>query len=441
MTTSDCDLGQMDTTKIARVDPRLRWGQPVVRRTGTVREEASQGSTAADVRPSPILTSVELFAGAGGLALGTQQAGFTSLATLEWNRWACDTIRENKLAGHPLVKDWEVHQGDVRDFDWSSLSESVDLVSAGPPCQPFSAGGRGKSVDDDRDMFPATAEALAKLRPKAFLIENVRGLTRPAFRDYYEYVLRRLANPELKTEHTETWFDHLTRLRRDTTHDALHYNVFPTLLNAADFGIPQQRHRLFMVGFRSDLNISWAFPGPTHSQEALARDQWITGEYWDRHRVPKSRRPEPPSAPLLARAKELDETELGWRTLRDAVVDLPDPMTAAAAKIRNHEFQPGARIYKGHTGSPLDAPSKTLKAGGHGVPGGENIIRFHDGSVRYMTIRESARVQTFPDDYELHGAWGEAMRQLGNAVPVSLAETVAKRLRQGLLTINKEGAQ
>ena len=440
VTTTAGDPGQVDMAKAARVDPRLRWGHANIHRNGAT-QGAFQGQTVDLVTEVPRVTGVELFAGAGGLALGAQKAGFTSLATLEWNRWACDTIRENKAAGHELVKDWHVHQGDVRDFDWSQIDEDVDLVSGGPPCQPFSAGGRGKSVDDKRDMFPATAEVLAELRPKAFLIENVRGLTRAAFADYYEYVLRRLATPELKVKRNETWFDHLLRLRKSSVRNTLHYNVFPTLLDAADFGVPQQRHRVFIVGFRSDLGVDWTFPETTHSQGALVRDQWVTGEYWDRHMVAKSKRPARPSNALIARAARLNEDERPWATLRDALRGLPDPRTKAAADWRNHDFQPGARSYKGHTGSVLDLPAKTLKAGGHGVPGGENMIRIHDDSVRYLTVRESARVQTFPDDYELHGAWGEAMRQLGNAVPVDLAEIVARKVRLGLLSISKEGAR
>jgi DNA (cytosine-5)-methyltransferase 1 len=93
--------------------------------------------------------------------------------------------------------------------------------------------------------------------------------------------------------------------------------------------------------------------------------------------------------------------------------------------VLNHRFQPGARSSAGHTGSPLDEPAKTLKAGVHGVPGGENMLVRADGSLRYFTIRESARLQTFPDDFRFHGAWSEAMRQLGNAVPVDLAEIIA----------------
>lgn len=431
-------VSRMNPDKFARADPRLRWGDQAIYRNGVERtnDQSKIGRTPAGLNFR--LTSVELFAGAGGLALGAEKAGFDTLATLEWNRWACDTMRENKAAGHELVKNWDIHQGDVRDFDWSTLSEDVDLVSGGPPCQPFSAGGRGKSVDDERDMFPATAEVLAALRPRAFLIENVRGLTRQSFQDYYEYVLRRLATPELTAQRDEAWFDHLDRLRKAKVGGTLHYDVYPTLLDAADFGVPQQRHRVFMVGFRSDLGVNWAFPEPTHSRGALIRSQWVTREYWDKHQVAKSQRPDAPSPAMVARASSLDESEQGWRTLRDALGGLPEPTSKAAKAFRNHEFQPGARIYKGHTGSPLDAPAKTLKAGGHGVPGGENMIRFHDGSVRYLTIRESARVQTFPDDYELHGAWGEAMRQLGNAVPVDLAETVAGQIHSHLATKSRE---
>ena len=99
------------------------------------------------------LASVELFAGAGGLALGCQEAGFDPLATLELDKWACDTVRQNQARGHKLVANWQVEEGDVRDFDWSKITDDVDLVAGGPPCQPFSIGGRGKADDDERDML------------------------------------------------------------------------------------------------------------------------------------------------------------------------------------------------------------------------------------------------------------------------------------------------
>jgi DNA (cytosine-5)-methyltransferase 1 len=121
-----------------------------------------------------------------------------------------------------------------------------------------------------------------------------------------------------------------------------------------------------------------------------------------------------------------------WRTVRDALVGLPGPTVRGSRKYLNHVLQPGARSYPGHTGSYIDAPAKALKAGVHGVPGGENMMRDVDGSVRYFTVREAARLQTFPDRYALHGPWTEAMRQLGNAVPVLLAETAASSVREHL---------
>jgi DNA (cytosine-5)-methyltransferase 1 len=130
-----------------------------------------------------------------------------------------------------------------------------------------------------------------------------------------------------------------------------------------------------------------------------------------------------------------------WLTVRDAISDLPDPEQRPNSNIPNHVFIRGARSYPGHTGSPLDAPAKTLKAGDHGVPGGENMLARIDGSIRYFTVREAARLQTFPDEYIFSGGWSESMRQLGNAVPVRLAETVAKSVAQTLDTLSASDAR
>ena len=122
-----------------------------------------------------------------------------------------------------------------------------------------------------------------------------------------------------------------------------------------------------------------------------------------------------------------------WRTVRDAIKGLPVPLeNTEHPDVANHRLVPGARAYEGHTGSFIDWPSKTLKAGVHGVPGGENTIAFGDGSIRYMTAREAARIQTFPDTWRFRGAWTEAMRQLGNAVPVCMASVVARSVAEKL---------
>lgn len=383
------------------------------------------------------MRSVELFAGGGGLALGTHLAGFSAEVVAEWDRWACDTLRENSSAGHPLVSGVDVREGDVRNIDWSQISDGVDLVSGGPPCQPFSAGGLGRNADDPRDMFPATAEVIRTLRPRAFIVENVRGLTRSAFSDYFSYICLRLAHPELVSRQGESWGEHYSRLQSEHTsvRSDLQYNVVTRLVNAADYGVPQQRWRVFFVGFRTDVDAEWSFPEPTHSMAALKNAQ-ADGSYWDRHGVPLKHRVHLPGQTTV----DLEHPIRPWRTVRDALVGLPKPGLDGTSRHLNHVLQPGARSYPGHTGSYIDAPAKALKAGVHGVPGGENMLRNADGSVRYFTVREAARLQTFPDRYRLHGPWGEAMRQLGNAVPVLLAETVALSVREhlDLATVRRE---
>jgi DNA (cytosine-5)-methyltransferase 1 len=358
-------------------------------------------------------------------------AGFTTEMVVEWNRWCCDTLRENQASGHPLVQGADIREGDVRDIDWSAYEGRVDLVSGGPPCQPFSGGGKGMAAGDPRDMFPATAEVVRQVRPKAFIVENVRGLTRPKFTGYFSYVQLRLAHPELVAGEGESWAEHFSRLQAEHTsvRQDLSYKVVPTLVNAADYGVPQQRWRVFLVGFRSDVDAEWSFPEPTHSARMLAHTKDVTGEYWERHRVARNGRTAPVLAPGLFEAPAAVRP---WRTVRDAISDLPEPTTRGSRQVLNHVLQEGARSYLGHTGSSIDEPAKALKAGVHGVPGGENMLRRPDGSVRYFTVREAARLQTFPDRYRLHGPWSEAMRQLGNAVPVMLAQVVASSVHEHL---------
>jgi DNA (cytosine-5)-methyltransferase 1 len=152
---------------------------------------------------------------------------------------------------------------------------------------------------------------------------------------------------------------------------------------------------------------------------------------WGRHKIALKHRPEP-SYLQLERVRRMSKPSLEpWQTVRDAISDLPDPISHKN-EIPNHKYIPGARIYFGHTGSPLDEPAKTLKAGDHGVPGGENMLVYPNGKVRYFTVRESARLQTFPDDFVFEGPWGETMRQLGNAVPVKLGRVIVNSVKERL---------
>jgi len=390
------------------------------------------------------MQSVELYTGAGGLALGITRAGFRHLAVVERDEDACDTILENKRRKVEGVHHWPVFNQDVREFDFTSIPEGIELLAAGVPCQPFSIGGKHKGHADERNLFPETIDVIRRLKPQAVIIENVRGLRRPSFAKYFGYIELMLTYPEIARRKDEQWADHLSRLERYHTkgeRNGLYYRVVHRVLNAADYGVPQKRERLFMVAMRADLGIEWSFPTPTHSPESLLWEQYGTGEYWDKHEVPIRRRPEPNWEARERiqglRNRLIPPTLKPWKTVRDAITDLPKPVIRRTTDGPglNHFVIDGARSYVGHTGSPLDEPAKTLKAGVHGVPGGENMLALPDGSVRYFTLRESARLQTFPDSFVFPNSWTESMRQIGNAVPVLLAESIARKLKN-TLTLN-----
>lgn len=377
------------------------------------------------------MESIELFSGTGGLALGLQMSGFHHTDLYEWNEASCNNIRYNIQNGYSDIKNWNVIQSDVRTVCYDGYTGNIQLVAGGPPCQPFSLGGKHKAYDDKRDMFPEAVRAIREIQPEAFIFENVRGLVRKSFQSYFNYILLQLQHPEIIKPIEATWQEHLTMLERHHTSacdQGLAYHVVFRLLNAADYGIPQMRHRVIIVGFRSDYNADWSFPAPTHSQDALLYSKWISKDYWERHHKPL-----PTDVPLTAaKLRDIQHNvednivpSAPWKTVRDAIFDLPEPMTDSShSPYHNHEFRPGAKVYTGHSGSLLDEPSKAIKAGAHGVPGGENMIVLDDGSVRYYTVRESARIQTFPDEYVFSSSWTESMRQIGNAVPVKLAHIV-----------------
>lgn len=389
------------------------------------------------------LRSVELFAGAGGMALGLARAGFKHEAVVEWDAAACSTLRRNQQLPESAVRDWPIHHQDVRQFDYSHIPPDLDLLAAGVPCQPFSIAGKHRGPADERNMFPELVRAILHLRPKAVLLENVRGLTRPTFARYFGYIQLMVAYPEIGRRISEEWCEHSARLERHHTRGkrgGLFYRVVFRTLNAADYGIPQKRERVLIVAIRGDLGIEWSFPSPTHSQEALLWDQSVAGQYWERHRIAKKHRP---CLRGIAQGKPNDcndalfpigPSRRPWKTVRDAFADLPAPQSTRAEAepgLTHFEIR-GARSYPGHTGSLLDQPAKTLKAGDHGVPGGENMVALPDGRVRYFTIRESARLQTFPDSHVFPGSWTESMRQIGNAVPVALGEILARQIRERL---------
>lgn len=392
------------------------------------------------------LKSVELFSGAGGMALGVAGAGFEHCAVVERDRNACETIIANQQRPRSISKSWPVHNADVASFDYGYIRQEIDLLAGGPPCQPFSLAGKHRGAKDERNMFPEMFRAVLNLRPKAILVENVRGLGRATFAEYYSYILAQFSFPEIERKPSENWRDHQKRIQRHSksrSNHGLTYQVNHRIVNAADYGIPQWRERVFIVAFRSDMKVDWKFPKATHCLDSLIWDQWMTGTYWDRHGISIRNRPRPNERYLQKIETLFDQDSRRdlspWRTVRDAIHDLPSPFKSPGdGGIANHIHNPGARAYPGHTGSQMDAPAKTLKAGSHGVPGGENMLSHVNGKVRYFTVRECARLQTFPDDYIFPDVWCTAMKQLGNAVPVRLAQLMAQSIATSLLAQEKK---
>lgn len=372
------------------------------------------------------MNSIEIFSGAGGLAKGLELAGTEHQAFIEWNADACNTLRMN-------YNQDIVFEGDVRDFAFDNYKDrGVDIIAGGPPCQPFSLGGKAKGCNDERDMFPAAISAIRTLMPKAFIFENVKGLLRDSFAEYFRYIILQLTYPEVLLN-SDDWRENFSALKAidaSRSYEGTKYDVTYQLVNAADYGVPQKRERVIIVGFRNDLDVNWSFPKQTHSEDALLWDKYVTGDYWKRHHIQNS---EDEGLSKSIRAQLMERYALWppelkpWKTIRDAFEGLGEPNGHGEHKLRE-----GARAYPGHTGSSIDEPSKTIKAGSHGVPGGENMVRLSDGSIRYLTVLEAKRIQTFPDDYVITGAWGEAMRQLGNAVPVHLGYIVGDSVIKAL---------
>lgn len=399
--------------------------------------------------------------------MAVHAAGFRHLLLNEFAERACQTLRANQAVPRPhegyipqrLDSPWPLVEGPVQDLDFAYLNGRVTLLAGGPPCQPFSLGGEHRGHEDDRNMFPEFFRALRQIRPQAFICENVRGLLRPSFRPYFEYILSELRMPFVERGDAD-WEQHSRTLHEEWLSTPVtseerrkRYMVFPTPVNTADYGVPQLRHRVIIVGFRLDLGIDnelWDEkfkPKKTHSEAALFKQLGDPhSDYWTRHETvaPHVKRRVIRTVPDVEEGEDL--ALLPWRTLRDAIMGDPDrgekplPQTGLIdyrehplSPALNHIGWPGARIYDGHTPNVLDRPAKTVKAGVHGVPGGESVVLLDSGNHRYMTVRETARVMTFPDTWKPAGPRGEQMRQLGNAVPVLLgqrfAEAVAEALR------------
>ncbi len=352
---------------------------------------------------------VDLCAGAGGLALGCAAAGFETVALYERDSRSCATLRHNVARG---LLSGTVVEADVSRIRWQQPSGTLSLLSAGLPCQPFSVAGAHKAIVDERNLFPELFRAIRCLRPLVVLVENVPGLMRPRFKDYFEYILAQLSMPQSSPLRGEDWRRHFLRLTRELQAEDCEPDYFVQwrILNSADFGVPQIRRRLFLVATSRELG-AFSFPRQSHSRYPLD---------------PGSSKPEG-GGPFDWRSAQHARSEepKPWISVKEALEGLPEATPHAASPVANHFPIDGARSYPRHLPSVMHLPAKTVKAGVHGVAGGENTVSVAGGGVRYFTLRELARLQTFPDSYEFLGPRSSIVRQIGNAVCCALAEELA----------------
>lgn len=323
------------------------------------------------------VTNLELFAGGGGLALGLEQAGIESLGCFEFDHAACSTLRKNR-------PQWRVIESDVHEVDFSRYRGQVDLVSGGAPCQAFSYAGKKLGFGDTRGtLFAEFSRCLREVSPRMFLFENVKGL---------------LSHDKGRT---------FTTIRHEF--ESLGYTVQHRVLNACYFGVAQKRERLIVIGIRADLadSIHFEYPQPD--------EKWTT--------LREALQEVPPSHFQPYSEKKRQVMELVppggcW-------VDLPDNI--ARAYMGKSYFSGGGRRGMARR-IAWDEPCLTLTTS----PSQKQTERCHPEETRPFTIREYARIQSFPDDWEFVGTLGEQYRQIGNAVPVAFARRIGTEIIQAL---------
>lgn len=333
------------------------------------------------VVPNRKYTSIELFAGGGGLALGLSMSGFHHILLNEFNHDACETLRTNR-------PDWNIVEDDIRDISFKQYEGKVDFISGGFPCQAFSyAGNKGGFEDARGTLFFEMARAVKETQPKVFMGENVKGL---------------FSHDNGKT----------LSVIKNTIAELGYTLVEPRVLKAIMYQVPQKRERLILIAIRNDIakKVRFQWPAP-YERICTLRDAFYKGILYDCD-VPKSLGQKYPQ-----RKKEImDMVPMGgfWK-------DLP-------IDVQKEYMKKSYGMGGGKTGIArrldLDEPSLTLTC----APAMKQTERCHPVESRPLTVREYARIQTFPDEWEFKGSMGEQYKQIGNAVPVNLAYAVGRSL-------------
>ena len=329
-------------------------------------------------KPKRTFKAIELFAGAGGLAIGLEKAGISSLLHNEVDRDACLTLKKNR-------PHWNVVQNDIRQVDFSEYHDEIDLVSGGFPCQAFSYAGNKLGFDDIRGtLFFEFARSVRETNPKVILAENVRGLG---------------VHDHGRTLQTIT----------DIIQELGYVLIEPKILKAIFYRVPQKRERLFLVGIRKDLYHGIKFHWPDSCSKIFTvRDALQAGELYNSD-VPVSDGQKYPDT----KRKIMEFVPEGgyWK-------DLPE-------KLQREYMKGSFFLGGGKTGMARrlswDEPSLTLTC----APAQKQTERCHPTETRPLTVREYARLQTFPDTWEFEGSLSSQYKQIGNAVPINLAHAVA----------------
>lgn len=322
-------------------------------------------------------TCVELFAGGGGLALGLHKAGFNTLGLVEIDKYATKTLRHN-------MPQWNVIEGDIVDIVGKGIkdylpNETVDLVSGGYPCQAFSYAGNQKGFEDIRGtMFFYYAEVLKQLTPKVFLAENVKGLL---------------------THDKGNTFKTMCHIFEN-----LGYTISYKVLNANDYNVAQKRERLVIIGVRKGIEIPFIWPDPQEHKPTLRECL---------ENVPKSEGMN--YSETKKRVLELVPEGGNWKSLSPEVAQ--SYMGASYGNTKGGQTGVARRL-------AWDAPSVTLLCS----PTQKQTERCHPSETRPLTIREYARIQSFPDSWEFQGSIAQQYKQIGNAVPVELAKSIGMAL-------------
>lgn len=332
---------------------------------------------------------LELFAGAGGLAIGMEKAGIECVALNEIDKWACQTLRKNR-------PNWKVLEGDIKSFDFSTYNNKIDVVTGGFPCQAFSYAGKKLGLADARGtLFYEFARVVKEVNPLICIGENVRGL--------------------LSHENGKTLEGMISIL------DEIGYNVVPIqVLKAINYNVPQKRERLILVGIRKDILAKYEYPKPYNKIYNL-KDALQKSELYDCDvplsigaKYPKSKKD----------VLDLVPQKGYWR---DLPIDIQKQFMGGSFHLSGGKTGIARRI-------GWDEPCLTLTCS----PAQKQTERCHPEETRPFSVREYARIQTFPDNWQFEGSLAQQYKQIGNAVPVNLAKEVGYSIVDLLNKIYKE---